>query len=186
MIRATTLSELRAHPALIAAAAAETDSHKDVQWQHLEALDVVGALLLLGVEVAGELVGYAAATVGPEFWGDEINCGTLSLFVRREHRGRWGLPLLRELARVAADRGAQRLRVQVRPGSRLERLLRLAGFAAQAVALEAPCMQYSACHASGSRSDGGSVSGLRHFVGRAPGVRGAEGHAPAGEDAAGS
>lgn len=183
MIRGTTLAELRANPALIAAAAAETGSHGPVNWKQLAALDTVDALLLLAVEVDGALVGYACAAIGPEFWGPEINCGTLSLFVQREHRGRWGLPLVRELASVSAARGAARLRVQVIPGSRLERLLCLHGFEARAVALEVGNMQYTAHHASGARSDGGGGPGLQRLLRRAPSVRREEGHAPAGEGA---
>lgn len=137
MIRTTTLAELRDRGAeLIAAAAKETGSPGVVQWQHLQALEQIGVLLLLAVEVDGALVGYCCAAVGPELWDGTRSCMTLSLFVQPEHRGRWGRQLIERTAAAGAERDAPLLRVQAIPDSRLTRLLVRLGFRARSVAFE--------------------------------------------------
>lgn len=123
MIRFAPVGEMRVRgAALIAAAAAETGTAGDVHWHAIDALDRAGLLLLVVVEVDGQLVGHCCAAVGPEFWSPTRSVTTLSVFVQPAHRGRWGLPLLRRLMVEAAALGCV-LRVQALPGSRLERLM---------------------------------------------------------------
>ena len=137
MIRPTTLAELRARGGdLIQAAAAETGSPGIVQWQQLEALERAGWLLLLAVEERGELVGYCCAALGAELFSAARSCTAISLFVRPEHRGRWGKQLIEEVDAAGAARGTDLLRVQAIPGSRLERLLYRLGFRRRSVAFE--------------------------------------------------
>lgn len=144
-IRRMPLADVRARgAALFAAAAAETGSPGVVQWRFLETLEAAGALLVLGVEVAGELVGYCCAAVGPEYWSADVVCTTLSMFVQPPHRGRAGRRLLQQLAAEARAMGADGVRVMAIPGSRLERLCRLLGMVPRSIALESRNMQYTA------------------------------------------
>jgi len=104
-------------PDLIAAAAQATGVPADVQWQHLEACEDAGTLVVLAVDI-GEIVGFAVAVVGPEFFRAGLSCTTLSIFVHRAHRWRWGLRLLLALRRSAAAHQAK-FRLQAIPDSRL-------------------------------------------------------------------
>lgn len=174
-IRPARLCEMRDRGgALFAAAAAETGSQGQVQWQFLENLEAMRALLLLAVEADGQLVGYCCASVGPEYWSDEIVCTTLSIFVEPKHRGRAGLPLLRALDAARRAMGASGLRVMAIPKSRLERLCRRLGLVARSIALESSDMQYTAAHdASRHRYHVHRSSGLLDLRRRTPGERGA-------------
>lgn len=122
-VRFASIDEMRRRGAhLIAAAAAETGSDGDVQWKLLDVLNRAGGLVLFVVEVGGELVGHCCASFGRELWSTRDSLSTLSVFVQPQHRGRWGLPLLRAL-RAEADRLGAVPRVQALPGTPLEQLL---------------------------------------------------------------
>ena len=137
-VRAGSVAEMRERgAALIAAAAAETGSDGDVQWRCIEALDRAGGLVLLVVEVGGELVGHCCASYGRELWSTRDSLSTVSGFVQPQHRGRWGLPLLRAFV-VEADRLDAVPRIQALPGTRLEDLVQALGWRPCTVVYELP------------------------------------------------
>ena len=177
MIRPTSLAELRAQPELLAAAASATGIASDVQWHQLGPLEDVGALLLLAVDVGGELVGYACAAVVPEFFRPITSCTTLSMFVYQRHRWSWGMRLLVELARAADERGAQQLKLQVLQGTRLERLAWRLGLELSSLVFEvAPrdlIMQYTARHGAGGSGTG--VPRVQRLRGRDAAIGGVPG-----------
>lgn len=181
MIRPATLAELRARPQLIAAAAAATDiggeGGIDVQWNQLGPLEDVGALVVLAVDVAGEIVGYVCAAVVPEFFRPITSCTTLSLFLQPRHRWRWGVRLILELARAADARGAAKVRLQVLLSTRLQFLATRLGFEASCLVFEvAPrdlIMQYTARHGAGGGGTGGAR--IQRLRGRDAAIGGGEG-----------
>jgi GNAT superfamily N-acetyltransferase len=188
VIRPLTLCELQARGGeLIAEAAAETGTAGSVRWDAFEMFEAQGELVLLGVEVDGELVGYGGATVGPDLWDDEVTtCTTWSLYIGPRHRGRWGRALLEALAQEGGRAGAELFRVHVVAGSRAERLVQTLGFEAEAVAYLARIMQYTAHGRNGGGDDRSGRTGLRHLLRRgaeapsqsrpqAPGAAAAEG-----------
>lgn len=137
MIRLASLGELRARgEALFAAAAEETGVSGEPFWEAVETADEAGLLVLLVVEVGGELVGYCAAGVVPELFRAAHCCATWSLYVHPAHRGRWGRALLRALADEARDRGVATVRFSAIPGSRLHRLLARLGLRPTAIAYD--------------------------------------------------
>jgi len=145
VIREGSLAELRARGGeLFAAAAAETGVVGAVRWDVFESYEQAGVLVVLLVADDLELVGWCGAVVSPELFGEQTSFVTLTLFVRRDHRGRFGRALLRAIRAAAADHGADVLRVQAVPGSRLERLLRREGLTARSVAYEERTMHYIA------------------------------------------
>jgi GNAT superfamily N-acetyltransferase len=125
VIRPIRLAELRRRGGgLFALAAAETGVRGEVHWPLLERLEASDMLLLLAIEEAGgQLLGYSCTVISDELFSRLISATTLSVFVRREHRGRWGRVLLRSLIADAQKNGADFVRVQAVAGSRLERLL---------------------------------------------------------------
>jgi GNAT superfamily N-acetyltransferase len=131
MIRPATLDELRARPDLIAEAGKATGIDPAVQWDVMETIYESGAMVLIGVEDRGELIGYVCAIYAAELWRDRTTLQTVSLYCRRAHRLRGLLETLRD---VADARGAS-LRLQVIPGSRLERTARRMGYAVESVAM---------------------------------------------------
>lgn len=142
MIRSAAPDELqRRGEAMIAAAGQETGEMGPVAWDRIAMLHASGALWLRVVELDGALVGYCAALASPPLWGGGMTMGVLSVYVQPQHRGRWGVPLLRELLRHA---DALRASVDiVAPAPRAELLHRL-GFQLRALALRRPNMQYTA------------------------------------------
>ncbi|MGB0964455.1 MAG: GNAT family N-acetyltransferase [Mycobacterium sp.] len=139
MIRESSVQEIRERgAALIAAAAEDTGSDGDVQWYALEHLANAGLLVVLVIEVDGELVGHCACAFGPDFWSSSPSLTTVSIFVQPEHRPAWGMQLLRRLVQEARERGAV-ARVQVNPDTQAHRLVSALsgrpGFKARAVAM---------------------------------------------------
>ncbi len=137
MIRRTSVDELRTRAGdLVVEAAAATGLVADVQWQWLLDLEDAGALICLVLEVDGALEGYLVACCGPEFWNTSSSCQTLSLYVRKAFRWRWGKALIRRAVEIAGQRGVATFRIGVLPRSRLHRLATALAFEEQAVYLE--------------------------------------------------
>lgn len=132
-VRFAELDEVRRRGAhLVNAAAAETGHDGMVYWKALAGFRAAGILVLMVVEVEGRLVGHCCAVYGREMWSADCSLTTLSVFVEEQHRGRWGLPLLRAF-RAEAERLEAVARVQALPGTRLERMLVALGWRVSAV-----------------------------------------------------
>jgi N-acetylglutamate synthase-like GNAT family acetyltransferase len=165
VIRVATIAELRAAAALLAAAAAETGHGPAVRWDLLDVLQSAGLLVLHVLEVDGQIVGYACATITPELFGDASpEALVASMFVAQAHRARWAQRLLQSLALEACRRGAAGLRLLTRE-PRVQQWLEHLGFERIGVALRRSLMQYSACHGLRTRDrgagGGGGWPGLR-------------------------
>jgi L-amino acid N-acyltransferase YncA len=123
VIRPATLAEVRARcDALFCESAAETGVTGEVQWDLFESMDEAGALVLLVVDLDGEIVGYCCAAVSRELFSADTSCTTLSVFILQPHRGHT-LGLLRALVEEADRRGAHVVRFQAVAGSDFERML---------------------------------------------------------------
>lgn len=95
-------------------------------------LEQAGVLLMLGVFVGGELVGYSISILTRHLHYDFMLMQNDALFVLPEHRqGRVGLRLLRETERQAKDRGAVYMVWHAKPDTALDVMLPKMGYGVQ-------------------------------------------------------
>lgn len=130
-IRQTTVAEMAGAPAFEALVHAHWVEVGHLQGHEptiglsgFRALEQVGMLLLLGVFVSGELVGYSATVVAPHLHYALVTADNTALFLLPEHRrGRVGLSLLAATEGAARAKGARYFTWHARPGSALDRIL---------------------------------------------------------------
>lgn len=135
-IREITTDEVAARPDLMQAH--WDDICRIKQWPcapdvpRFEALACAGVLLMLGVFVQGELVGYSVNIFGRHLHYDFALMQNDALFLLPEHRqGRAGLRLLRETERRAKDWGAVYMVWHAKPDTALDAMLPKMGYGVQ-------------------------------------------------------
>ena len=135
-VREITTAEVVARPELMQAH--WDDICRVKQWPcapdvpRFEMLEQAGVLLMLGVFVHGELVGYSINIFARHLHYEFMLMQNDALFLLPEHRqGRVGLRLLRETERLARERGAVYMVWHAKPNTALDAMLPKMGYGVQ-------------------------------------------------------